>query len=139
VLLGYGASLDDRGRYGLTALHYAVRGGKLPLIKLLLERGAPADAPDEDGLTPLLHLSRTRSRADPVPVLELLAASGANVDARDETQGTLLMFFARRGNAGAVRWLLAHGADRNARNRSGKTAAEIGRAHAGIVRLLTKS
>ncbi len=54
VLLDYGASLDDRGRYGLTALHYAVRGGKLPLIKLLLERGAQANALDEDGLTPLL-------------------------------------------------------------------------------------
>ena len=37
VLLDYGANVDDRGRYGLTALHYAVRGGKLPLIKLLLE------------------------------------------------------------------------------------------------------
>jgi ankyrin repeat protein len=139
VLLGYGASLDDRGRYGLTALHYAVRGGKLPLIRLLLERGAPADALDEDGLTPLLHLSKARSRADPVPVMELLVASGANIDARDATQGTLLMHFARRGHAGAVRWLLAHGADRDARNRSGKTAAELGRAHAGIVRLLTKS
>jgi ankyrin repeat protein len=139
VLLGYGASLDDRGRYGLTALHYAVRGGKLPLIQLLLERGAPADALDEDDLTPLLHLSKTRSKADPVPVMELLVAGGANIDARDETQGTLLMHFARRGHAGAVRWLLAHGADPNARNRSGKTAADIGRAHAGIVRLLTKS
>jgi ankyrin repeat protein len=139
VLLGYGARLDDRGRYGLTALHYAVRGGTLPLIRLLLERGAPADALDADGLTPLLHLSKTRSKADPIPVMELLAASGADVDARDETQGTLLMYFARRSHAGAVRWLLAHGADRHARNRSGKTAAEVGRAHAGIVRLLTKS
>jgi ankyrin repeat protein/truncated hemoglobin YjbI len=136
VLLDYGASLEDRGRYGLTALHYAVRGGKLPLIKLLLERGADADALDENGLTPLLHLSKTRSKADPVPVMELLAASGANVDARDETQSTLLMYFARRGHVGAVRWLLAHGADRNARNRSGKTAAELGRANPGIVRLL---
>src|SRR5262249_55681202 len=63
VLLDYGASLDDRGRYGLTALHYAVRGGNLPLIKLLLERGAPIDALDDDGLTPLLHLSRTRAKA----------------------------------------------------------------------------
>jgi len=136
VLLDYGASPEDRGRYGLTALHYAVRGGKLPLIKLLLERGAHADALDENGLTPLLHLSKTRSKADPVPVMELLAASGANVNARDETQSTLLMYFARRGHVGAVRWLLAHGADRDARNRSGKTAAELGRAHAGIVRLL---
>ena len=137
VLLDYGASIDDRGRYGLTALHYAVRGGKLPLIKLLLERGAQADALDGNGLTPLLHLSKTRSKADPIPVMELLAASGANVDARDETQGTLLMYFARQGKAEPVQWLLAHGADRNARNKSGKTAAEIGRKHAGIVRLLT--
>src|SRR6516164_4464981 len=89
VLLDYGASVDDRGRYGLTALHYAVRGGKLPLIKLLLERGAQADALDENGLTPLLHLAKTRSKADPVPVMELLVAGGADVNARDETQGTL--------------------------------------------------
>ncbi|OWK38288.1 ankyrin repeat domain-containing protein [Fimbriiglobus ruber] len=138
VLLDYGARLDDRGRYGLTALHYAVRGGKLPLVKLLLDRGAPADALDEDGLTPLLHLSKTRSKADPIPVMELLAASGAVIDARDETQATLLMYFARQGQAEPVRWLLAHGADRNARNKSGKTAAEVGRAHAAVVRLLTK-
>jgi ankyrin repeat protein/truncated hemoglobin YjbI len=138
VLLDYGASLDDRGRYGLTALHYAVRGGKLPLIKLLLERGAQANALDENGLTPLLHLSKTRSKADPIPVMELLVARGASVDARDENQGTLLMYFARQGKAEPVKWLLAHGADRNARNQNGKTAAEIGRAHAGIVRLLTE-
>jgi len=137
VLLDYGARLNDRGRYGLTALHYAVRGGKLPLLKRLLERGAQPDALDEGGLTPLLHLLKTRSKADPIPVMELLAASGANFDARDETQATLLMYFARRGNAEAVQWLLAHGADRNARNKSGKTAAEIGRKHTEIVRLLT--
>lgn len=69
--------------------------------------------------------------------MELLVASGANVDARDETQGTLLMHFARQGKAEPVQWLLAHGADRNVRNKNGKTAAEIGRTHAGIVRLLT--
>src|SRR5262249_50989759 len=131
VLLDYGASVHDRGRYGLTALHYAVRGGKLPLIKLLLECGARADALDEDGLTPLLHLLKSPSKAGQVPVMELVPARGADMDARDEMQGTLLMHFARRGNARAVRWLLAHGADRHARNRSGKTAAAIGRAHAG--------
>ena len=48
------------------------------------------------------------------------------------------MYFARQGKAEPVRWLLAHGADRNARNKRGKTAAEVGRAHTEIVRLLTK-
>jgi len=96
---GNGGCGNDRGRYGLTAVHYAVRGGKLPLIKLLLERGAQGNALDASGLTPLLHLSKTRSKADPIPVMELLTASGANVDARDETQGTLLMHFARQGIA----------------------------------------
>jgi ankyrin repeat protein/truncated hemoglobin YjbI len=138
VLLDYGAHIDDRGRSGIPALHYAVRGGKLPLIKLLLERGALPNALDANGLTPLLHLSKTRSKADPIPVMELLAASGANLDARDEAHGTLLMHFARQGKAEPVRWLLAHGADHNARNKSGKTAVEIGRAHAGVVRLLTR-
>jgi ankyrin repeat protein len=139
VLLEYGARLDDRGRYGLTALHYAVRGGKLPLIKLLLERGADANARGTDGLTPLVHLSKTRSKADPIPVMELLVASGTDVNARDENQGTLLMHYSRQGRAEPVQWLLAHGADRGARNKSGKTAADVGRRHAGIVRLLAES
>ena len=56
---------------------------------------------------------------------------------RDETDGTRLMYFARQGKAEPVRWLLAHGADRNARNQRGQTAAVIGRKHAEIVRLLT--
>ena len=138
VLLDYGASLDDRGREGLTALHYAVRGGKLPLIQLLLERGARPDVLDDYGLTPLLHLTKTRAKFDPMPVMELLAAHGAALDARTETQGTLLMHYARQAKAEPVRWLLAHGADPSACNKSGKTAAEIARAHPAIVRLLTK-
>jgi ankyrin repeat protein len=138
VLLDYGANLDDRDRHGRTALHYAVRGGKLPLVKLLLDRGARTDALDGDGLTPLLQLAKTRSKADPIPLMELLTENGADLDARDATQSTLLMFFARQGKAGPASWLLAHGADRNMRNKSGKTAAELGRAHPAIVRTLAR-
>ncbi len=48
------------------------------------------------------------------------------------------MYFARHCNAEPVQWLLAHGADRNARNRSGKTAAEIGRKHWGMMRMIAQ-
>jgi ankyrin repeat protein len=71
--------------------------------------------------------------------MELLAASGAELDARDEMQGTLLIHFARQGRPDAVQWLLAHGANRNARNKAGKTATDLARRHPEIVRLLRKS
>src|SRR5260370_39549259 len=79
VLLEYGASLDDRGRYGLTALHYAVRGGKLLLIALLLDRGAKPNALDGQGLTPPLHLAQTPARVDAIPALALLLSHGAEL------------------------------------------------------------
>lgn len=136
VLLDYGASPDDRGWYGLTALHYAVRGGTIPLIQLLLDRGADVNALDVSGLTPLLHLTRTRSKADPIPVMELLAAGGADLNARDQMNATLLMHFARKGQLEPVRWLLKHGADRELKNKSGKSAIQLARAHPAVVRLL---
>jgi ankyrin repeat protein/truncated hemoglobin YjbI len=136
VLLDYGARLDDRDRSGHTALHYAVRGGKLPLIALLLGRGATPHVQDDQGLTPLLHLARTRASFDPVPVLELLLSHGADVDARDERGATLLMSYARQGQAAPVRQLLAHGADPSAQNGRGMTAADLARPHPEIVALL---
>jgi ankyrin repeat protein len=138
VLLEYGANLEDRDRHGHTALHYAVRSGQLPLIILLLERGADPNAPDAKGLTPLLHLAKTRSRLDPLAVLELLVAHGAQVDARDEQEGTLLMHCARQSQVAAVRWLLAHGADHSLRNRHGKRALDLARPHPELLWLLSE-
>ena len=136
VLLGYGADVNDRSREGLTALHYAVRSGELPVIRYLLEHGADVAARDPDGLTPLLHLARTRAALDHVAVLELLAAYGADLDARTEAGETLLFFYARRGDAPAVRWLLAHGADPRIRNDRGASAGALAGRHPAVAQLL---
>ena len=77
VLLDYGADVNDRSREGLTALHYAVRSGKLPLIRLLLERGADVAARDPAGLTPLQHLAKSRAKVDHAAVRDVLVAHGA--------------------------------------------------------------
>ena len=136
VLLEYGAGVNDRSREGLTALHYAVRSGELPVIRYLLEHGADVEARDRGGLTPLLHLARTRAALDHVAVLELLVGYGADLDARTEAGETLLFFYARRGDAPAVRWLLAHGADPRIRNDRGASAGALAERHPAVARLL---
>jgi ankyrin repeat protein/truncated hemoglobin YjbI len=110
VLLGYGADVNGVGQYGLTALHYAVRSGKIDLIRLLLERGADVKALDDEGLTPLLHLTRTRAKHDPLAVLELMVAHGADVNAPDNRGQTLLSFYRHRRRQSVVNWLIDHGA-----------------------------
>ena len=137
VLLGYGADVNSRSREGLTALHYAVRGGELPVIRCLLDHGADVAARDPDGLTPLLHLARTRAALDPLPVLEVLAGAGADLDARTGAGETLLFFYARRGDAAAVRWLLAHGADPRVVNDRGANAAALAGRHPAVAQLLS--
>ena len=66
TLLEYGADVNQH-RYGLTALHYAARTGRLPLIQLLLDHGADVHRRDNDNLTPLAHLTKTRAKANPDP------------------------------------------------------------------------
>jgi ankyrin repeat protein len=136
VLLEYGADVNGRGREGLTALHYAVRGGDLAVIRCLLEHGADVGAHDPDGLTPLLHLTKTRAAPDHVAVLELLAEYGADLDARNGTGETLLFFYARQGNAPAVRWLLAHGADPHVVSDRGAQAGTLAGRHPAVAALL---
>jgi len=136
VLLGYGADVNSRSREGLTALHYAVRSGDLPVIRLLLESGAEVAAVDPAGLTPVLHLTKTRARLDHRAVLELLADHGANLDARNAVGETLLFFYARESDAHTVRWLLEHGADPSVTNKRGATAAAVAR-HSAVSQVLS--
>lgn len=43
---------------GFTPLHAAVEAGRLEIVRLLLEHGAPVDACDKEGTTPLLIAAR---------------------------------------------------------------------------------
>ncbi|MGI9515864.1 MAG: ankyrin repeat domain-containing protein [Pirellulaceae bacterium] len=124
TLLDYGADVN-KDHYGLSALHYATRAGRLPLIQLLLDRGADVHRRDNDGLTPLAHLTKTRAKAEPIPVMELLTQHGADVNSQNYRGETILFFFARRENREVVRWLLDHGASADLKNNSGKTVLDV--------------
>src|SRR5262249_17449499 len=125
-----GAEVDVKGRGGQTALFSAARPsfhemnppkGQPPrrprseVLRLLLDRGAKADATDDDGRTPLMF-------ANSAAKVKLLVACGAVVNAADKWGETALMKAATAGDVEVVQALLDGGADVNARDPTGATA-----------------
>ena len=74
---------------GRTALHIAAERANLEAIGLLCEAGAPLDAGDIDGRTPLHHALRA---PDPhsIRAMQQLMECGANVSAQDKFGRTVL-------------------------------------------------
>lgn len=78
LLLDAGVDVDRRTEWiGRTALHQAVKYGGLPLIKLLIERGADVDAVDAAGETPLSLCGR-ETVGSVRKIARLLIESGAD-------------------------------------------------------------
>jgi tetratricopeptide (TPR) repeat protein len=90
-LLTKGADLGAQGNTGLTALHWAVVGGQLEAIKLLLEHKAPLEATNVYGATvlgqALWSATNGDRRIDYVAIIETLLAAGAKVDAVEYLTG----------------------------------------------------
>jgi ankyrin repeat protein len=53
ALLDHGATIDARDAKGQTPLRRAVNCRQLPIVRLLVQRGANPGAPDRHGVTPL--------------------------------------------------------------------------------------
>ena len=82
TLIEDGAAADTPivyGDFSTTPLIKAADGGKLAIVKLLLEKGARVDGRSTDGQTPLMA-AVMRGFDD---VVEVLLAAGADVKARD--------------------------------------------------------
>ncbi len=79
-LISKGAAIDVIGsrKYGYgSALHLAVREGRLKIAKLLLDRGAQVDVLDPDDFTPLHNAAWNGN----LEMTELLLDSGADINA----------------------------------------------------------
>lgn len=106
--------LDD------TPLAIAVCAGRIDIVELLIDGGADVKVKDESGWS-LLHVAATQydepgqSRTPAVEMMKLLVAHGASVKARDEEELTPLHCAAYKGHEDVVAFLLARGADVNAR------------------------
>jgi uncharacterized protein len=110
---------------GFTALHLAIFGGQEEAARLLLERGADANAlstNDTVRVPPLGTAAFVRS----VPLARLLLDSGADVNGRGEGGFTALHSAAQNGDEGLARLLLERGADPSLATDDGKLPADYG-------------
>ena len=135
VLIERGALVTVRfARVNHTPLHAAAAHGFVPMIQLLLEHGAEADAKDSAGFTPL-HQAAEQGRTLAIRALLL---GGAQVNATNALRRTALWLAASRGHEESVAYLLNHGADPSLAATDGQTPLHIAafNGRPGAVRVL---
>ena len=120
---------------GSTPLHFASRNGHEQVVRVLLDKGADANAMfKDDGWTPLHFASQNGYEQ----VVRMLLDKGADVNAKDIGGWAPLHNASEYGYEQVVRVLLDKGADVNAKNNDGWTplhsASENG--HEKVVRML---
>jgi ankyrin repeat protein len=111
-LLQMGVDKETYRQFKLTGRHWAAASGDIDTVKALLKHGAPLEAKNVWGGTPLGSAIWAATESDPndpvwpkadwVPIVELLLEAGANTDAVEYPTG--------HSRIDAV--LLRHGAER---------------------------
>jgi ankyrin repeat protein len=120
--LAAGVPIDSKDDRGGMPLHHAAKGGFTAGVELLLKHGADANAVDQSGSAPI-NLAAAKCSGD---LIELLAKNGAKLNASDpKLKATPLHMAAAFHNVGAVKALLALGADVSARDYLGDTPLHV--------------
>jgi uncharacterized protein len=143
----YRALGPDRGadgllRTGVTPLFRAARGGDVAMVKLLLERGALIELPNEDDVTPLIVASgfrqsaidtrgRFRNEQQAYEVSKLLLEAGANPNNVEANGQTAIYGAASQGWSSVVQLLAEHGADLEHKDNNGRTPVDAAMGRAG--------
>lgn len=116
LLIARGANVNARTKLGRTPLMIAAAcDGCSGIAKLMLSKGADAQAADNNGITALDLAARTGDTES----LRLLLARGAQADSHNSSGMTALMGAAMNCNLPAIELLLAKGAGVQSANRFG--------------------
>lgn len=141
VLLDHGADLNARNKQGITPLLAMQslqindqsspqlqkmvaqqRADRLTLLKLLLAKGADANARDEKGWTALHHaVVNHRIKYNPMLDVVTVLLTKIDVNAQDKEGKTPLHYAASYNNLASAQLLLANGAQVNAQGNDGGT------------------
>ena len=109
---------------GFTPLQLACFFGRLPVVELLLERGAEATVMSRNENIRVMPI-HSAAAGGGAAIVALLLRHGADPNARQQGGFTPLHAAAQNGDAELAELLLDHGADAQARTEDGKTAADM--------------
>lgn len=126
-------NLEATDRAGETALMLASLNGDLPLVQLLIDKGAEVN---RKGWTPL-HYAATNGHDD---VVRLLLDKSAYIDAGSPNGTTPVMMAARGDHASTLTLLLDQGADPAIKNQLGLKAIDFANHYRApdAIKILTK-
>lgn len=112
-LLEMGVDVTAVNSEGETALWWAARKRRFPMVQLLLDRGADPNAADDKGRTPLMWAASRREQG--LEMVELLLKREANPLARDNDDRTPLAWAAAAGDEEILKRLISSAFRRRAR------------------------
>ena len=117
LLMDAGLDVNARDKRSWTPLHAASYYGRFKIGQVLLDRSALTMAGDDQGMTPLHHVSQGafESHEAGCHIAELLLECGVDPNARDNNLRTPLHVASRWGRVEIVRVLLGHTNRKNAR------------------------
>jgi ankyrin repeat protein len=117
---------------GTTPLLRAAKAGDNEVVRILLAHGADPKLATRSGINPLMAAAgvgtkeedttgRFKTEADAIETIQLLLDAGLDVNAAESRGQTALHGAAEKGLDQVVKFLAAHGANPNAKDRQGKT------------------
>ena len=125
ILLENEADPNLRARNGSTPLHSAARYAFIQSTRALIDGGAVVDAPDNEGLTPLMLFIKTGNAYGVPRYFPLLLHNGADPNRQDNDGNSALHHAALAENSEAIPDLLKYGASLNLKNNNGQTPLDL--------------
>jgi ankyrin repeat protein len=103
ALIAAGADVNAAAKNALkvAALHAAVAGGKLEIVKAILEAGGNPNAPQQEGFRPIHEAGTKANRA----LAELLLAHGADPSLPNDAGATAIGLAREKGYGEFADWL----------------------------------
>jgi len=127
ALLEQGVKIDGVDGFGYSALHLASANHQDAILRYLIEKGADLNLPDRNSGATLLHYV---AKFDQLAAAEAALAKGARLAVEDR-YGNQPLWYAvfndkgRNERIDMVKLFMAHGADPDHKNRSGKSPRDF--------------